>query len=135
MRNKEVVKKLVALLNKKDWERAKVLIGDEIVRNSSTLGGTIKLRTEEFISFHKDEYKTFPDGHEEINFLIEESSRVVCHSTYTGTQKGQLGDYNASNKKLCANLITIYEIRDKKVVQIWTEWDRLGSLQQLGHIK
>lgn len=128
MDNKEIVKKVIASINSKDWKSTKLFVNDEVIRNSSTLGGSIKLSADEFISFHKDEYKVFPDGIEEINFLIEENNKVVCYSTYTGTQKGKLGKFKASNKKLHANLITIYEIRNKKIMQIWTEWDRFGSL-------
>jgi predicted ester cyclase len=81
------------------------------------------------------EYETFPDAHERINFVFGEGDMVAVHSQFHGMQKGPMGSLPASGRMLLADFISIYRITEGRIVEVWSEWDVLNGLIQLGHIE
>ena len=52
---------------------------------------------------------------------------------YEGTQKGQMGPFPPSNKKMQLDIGGIFRIQNGKLAELWITWDNLASLIQLGH--
>jgi len=50
-----------------------------------------------------------------------------------GTQKGPMGPFPASHKRMELPFIGILRLEQGKVAEIWVEWDNLNALTQLGH--
>jgi len=70
-------------------------------------------------------YRTaFPDTHITIEDIVAEGDR--------GTNKGNLGRISPTGKAVTVTGIDIVRISDGKVHENWTNWDKLGMLQQLG---
>jgi predicted ester cyclase len=81
-----------------------------------------------------NEFRTFPDAHETINFLVAEGDKVAAHSHCHATQRGPMGSFPASGRVLSADFISIYRVADDRIAEAWVEWDCLNGLIQLGHL-
>lgn len=60
---------------------------------------------------------------------------MVCHLwTFTGTHVGDLAGIPPTGRQVTAAGIDVFRCRDRKIVESWQQWDKLGLLQQLGAI-
>ena len=133
--NKTVVREFVEAVNRQDWKRFDELVAPDFVRHSSTFGQDRVNNRSLLREYLAAEFQTFPDALETINFMVAEADMVVVHSHCLATQKGPMRSLPASGKQLSANFISIYRIRDGRIVEAWAEWDSLAGLIQLGHIQ
>jgi predicted ester cyclase len=75
---------------------------------------------------------TFPDYHEELEWLVGEGDYVAWRSRGTGTQSGALGPFPATRKRMQVVIIGMHRFEEGMVVETWTSWDNLAVLTQLG---
>jgi predicted ester cyclase len=75
---------------------------------------------------------TFPDYHEELEFLVGEGEFVAWRSRGVGTQRGALGPFPATHKRMDLIIIGMHRFEAGLVVETWTSWDNLAALTQLG---
>lgn len=73
-----------------------------------------------------------PGIHWTIEDLVAEGDLVSVRTVWKGMQTGPFGGFPASQKMISNTAITIFQLRDKKIVCISIETDRLGFLQQTG---
>lgn len=74
----------------------------------------------------------FPDIHYTVEDVISEGDRVVIRWTWTGTHTAAFRGFAPSQKRVHDSGISIYQLRDAKIVRAWLETNRLGFLQQIG---
>jgi steroid delta-isomerase-like uncharacterized protein len=88
---------------------------------------------EGFKQFAKAYRAGFPDLHFTIDDMLADGDKVITRFTATGTQKGELFGMPATGKKATVTGITItrYDTNGKEV-EVWSNYDQLGMLQQLG---
>jgi steroid delta-isomerase-like uncharacterized protein len=87
---------------------------------------------EEMKAFLKENFTTFPDWHEEIQFMIAEGDKVAYVSVGTGTQNGPMGNLPPSGKKIEVVGFAVHRFEDGKVAESWVGWDNLATFRQLG---
>jgi steroid delta-isomerase-like uncharacterized protein len=133
--NKAVVQAFIDAINKQDWRRFDELVAPDFVRHSSTFGQSQVRTRDQLRAYLADEYKTFPDARETVDFLIAEGDKVAVHSHCHGTQRGPMGSFPASGRVLSADFISIYRVAKGHIAEAWVEWDCLNGLIQLGHIE
>jgi predicted ester cyclase len=75
---------------------------------------------------------TFPDYHEELESLVGEGEFVAWRSRGVGTQRGALGPFPATHKRMDLIIIGMHRFEAGLVVETWTSWDNLAALTQLG---
>ena len=75
---------------------------------------------------------TFPDYREELESLIGEGEFVAWRSRGVGTQRGALGPFPATHKRMDLIIIGMHRFEAGLVVETWTSWDNLAALTQLG---
>jgi steroid delta-isomerase-like uncharacterized protein len=76
----------------------------------------------------------FPDLRETAEDLIAEGDRVAIRESYQGTHTGEFQGLAPTGRVVRFTSTDIYRIVDGKIVEVWTELDALGMLQQLGAI-
>ncbi len=74
----------------------------------------------------------FPDLEVTIEDLVAEGDRVVERLTIRGTHQGMFMGVSPTGKSVTWGFINIYRVADDKVVELWSEHDRLDLMQQLG---
>lgn len=81
--------------------------------------------------------KAFPDLHLTIDDLITEGDQVAVRLTLRGTHTSDLVTVMhipATGKQVTESIIAVVRFTDGKVVEVWSQADTLGFLQQLGVI-
>ncbi len=74
----------------------------------------------------------FPDLHFAIQEMVAEDSRVVVRWTSHGTHGGMFAGTAPTGRQVSNEGIGIYRVEDGKIVESWSQVDRLGVLQQIG---
>ena len=76
---------------------------------------------------------SFPDVHMEIVELIAEGDKVVGRFTCSATQLGAwLGHGPTGRRFERVDEVTIFRLREGRIVHAWSLEDTFGRLQQLG---
>ena len=79
-------------------------------------------------------FAAFGEIHLTSQFLIAEDDMVVAYDTIRLKHTGAFQGIPPTGKEATFTSTDIYHIVDGKIVEQWTEGDRLGLLQQLGVI-
>lgn len=75
-----------------------------------------------------------PDIHVEIQDLTADGDRVWVRWRWVGTHRGTLRGFPPTGRRVANTGMTMYALRDGRVVRSWVESDRLGFLQQIGAV-
>ena len=76
---------------------------------------------------------SFPDVHMEILELIAEGEKVVGRFTCSATHQGALLGHAPTGRRFeRVDEVSIFRLRDGRIIQVWTLEDTLGRLRQLG---
>jgi predicted ester cyclase len=75
---------------------------------------------------------TFPDYREEIESMVAEGDYVAWRSRGTGTQRGPLGPFPATGRRMEIAIMGMHRFEDGLVAETWTSWDNVAALTQLG---
>jgi predicted ester cyclase len=76
---------------------------------------------------------SFPDTHMEIVDLIAEGDRVAARFTCSGTHTGEwIGHAPTGRRFERIDEVSIYRLRDGRIVESWGIEDTLRRLEQLG---
>ena len=76
----------------------------------------------------------FPDLRFIIQDMVTEGSRVVVRWTSQGTHRGMFAGTAPTGRQVSNEGIGIYRVEDGKIVESWSQVDRLGVLQQIGAV-
>ena len=75
--------------------------------------------------------RAFPDLHVSVDELVAEGDTVVCRSTVTGTQDGEIKGIAPTGRHVAFDSIDIYRIEDGRFVGYWCQTDVAGLMRQL----
>lgn len=131
--HKALVQEFVDAINAQNWDKLDELVAASFVRHSYAAGEPGVSNRKELKEFLRRELETFPDASESIEDLVAEGDKVATRQRFQGTQQGWMGSYPPSGKKLIAEYIAIYRVKNSQIVEAWAEWDNLNGLKQLGH--
>jgi steroid delta-isomerase-like uncharacterized protein len=137
--NKAIVRRFYAEINRGNTSIIDELVAarftDEEFRSGQRAVGRTAMK-EAFAMLRA----TFPDARVQVEDLIGEGDKVVARVTVTGTHRGALrggphGDIRPTGKKVTLRGIEIYQIGDGKIVGLWSAFDSLDLMQQLGAVR
>jgi steroid delta-isomerase-like uncharacterized protein len=79
--------------------------------------------------------EAFPDLQCTIDDMVAEGDKVVMRFRGSGTHQGETEAFGpATGKRMEMTGITIKRLSEGKIVEAWTNFDALGTMQQLGLI-
>lgn len=76
----------------------------------------------------------FPDLHISVDDLVGEGEKVAWRLTVHGTHEAEFRGVPATGTEVTFGAQYIFRFRDGKIVERWTNFDRLGVMVQLGAI-
>lgn len=127
----QVVRLLVAAINRADWVALEGLL-DPAFRRHSLAAGSAGIETaREFIDFLKAERTTYPDAEETLLQCFTSGDMVAARHEFTGTQRGALGPHPPTNRTVRSVYIALYRVERGRLMEAWAEWDNLSDLRQL----
>ena len=97
----------------------------------------LQLSLEEIKQFVFQFRTTFPDYHFTVELQVAEGDMVVTRGTARGTQTGEYRGLTykgipPTGKQVTWTETWIYRISDGKLVELWSNEDDVGRLQQIG---
>ena len=87
---------------------------------------------EERIEDIKMQSRAFPDINWSIEELFAVGDRVIVRGILTGTHEGEFQGLPATGNKFDVGLITIYQIKNGKIIEDRKDMDMLGLVEALG---
>jgi steroid delta-isomerase-like uncharacterized protein len=134
--NKAIVRRAI----EEGWNQGHVAVFDEL--NAPTFinhdPGTPDVRTsEDYKRWVTESLSAFPNLHVTIEDLVAEGDQVAMRWTFRGTHTGDLVapmPLPATGKQVTVTGITIVRVASGKGVEVWSQGDTMGFLQQLGVI-
>ena len=131
--NIRVVKAMIEAINSRNLDALDALVSKDIVRHSEATPGVVVSNLGEFRAFLEMDIATIPDSVQEIDIIFGSDNYVAVKARLIGTQTGPMGPFPASGNTLELPFLGILRLEDKKIAEIWVEWDNLSALTQLGH--
>jgi steroid delta-isomerase-like uncharacterized protein len=74
----------------------------------------------------------FPDLVITIDEALAAGDRVLLRWSARGTNRGQFLGQRPTGRQASTRGITVYTLRNGKIVEEWTQWDAFGLIQDLG---
>src|ERR1700676_5503461 len=90
---KRAVRGFVDAINAQDWAALRGLVSVDFIRHSVSAGAAGIHSRDDLIRFLQDQYRTFPDAHEDIPEMMVDGEKVAVRHRFRGTQRGSLGPY------------------------------------------
>jgi steroid delta-isomerase-like uncharacterized protein len=74
----------------------------------------------------------FPDSQVNLHAVIGEGDLVATHWTVTGTHEAEFFGVPATGRRVTVEGMNVYRLAGGKITDVWTQFDGLGLMQQLG---
>lgn len=84
--------------------------------------------------FYAGLWSAFPDLHISVDDLIGEGDEVAWRLSVKGTHEAEFRGVPATGTEVKFGAQYIFRFHDSKIVERWTNFDRLGVLVQLGAV-
>ena len=131
--NKALVRRLFAAIDSGDLAVFDDIFAPEIPLDGNRVFGN--QAGPEGMKHHSGAVKNaIPDLKHTVHDMIAEGDIVAVRWTLTGTHKGAFRGIAPTGKWVSASFMEMFRFKDGKIVERWTEGDRLGMLQQIGAI-
>jgi predicted ester cyclase len=131
--NKSLFNRFGEALNTRNFDAVRELLAPDFVRHCQATPDVVIKSREQFIEYLKMDDATFPDSVQTPEIVVAEGDLVAFWLKYEGTQKGKMGPFQPSNKRMQLDVAGIFRVRNGKFAELWITWDNLASLAQLGH--
>lgn len=116
------------------WNRGDLAAIDVIVASNAaghaaglSLAGTGVLRQRV-----TDTRVAYPDLRFTVEDVFAENDRVLVRWTFSGTHTGSYMGYPGTGRSVSVTGMNVFRLAGGRIVELWTNGDDLGELQQLG---
>ena len=131
--NKDIVRRFGEAVNNNNYEALDDIVASNFIRHSQATPEVQIRSLEEFKQFCKISAESIPDMKGTFEIMVAEGDFVAVYTTFTGTQKGPMGPFPATNKRMESKTMAIFRLENGKIADLWIEWDNLAMLSQFGH--
>ena len=83
---------------------------------------------------HDDYRKAFSDQHIKIDRMVVEGDMAAIHVTLHAKHTGDYMGIPPTGKEIKVTSMQMFRFEGDKIAEVWTEWDMLGALRQMGVI-
>jgi predicted ester cyclase len=132
--NKELARRLGEAINARRWEMLDDIVAPDFVRHCQATPDVDVRSLEAFKVYLRQDASAFPDSRQNLEFMLGEGDLLALWITYAGTQRGPIGPFPPSGKKLQLDCAVVLRVAGGKIAEMWVTWDNLAALAQLGHL-
>jgi predicted ester cyclase len=131
--NVGTIKRLEAAWAGRDYDTVKTIL-DPNFKNGGVGAAQMPPGIDGLIRGAEQSHSAFPDKKQELIQMFGEGDKVVSQVRMTGTNTGGLPWFGipANDKPIDVQWITIYTMKDDKVVETTSQMDLALMMQQLG---
>lgn len=118
------------------WIKKNLAIADELLADNVVLHnfGVVVEGREAWRQSMTPFFTGFPDLNIPIEFTVAEGDKIAVRWTATGTHTGDFRGIAPTGKRINIAGVAIARVAGGKIVEMWSQPDTLGLLQQLGVI-
>ena len=118
------------------WIKKNLSIADDLLADNVVLHnfGVVLEGREAWKETMTPFFTGFPDLDMPIEFTVAEGDKIAVRWTATGTHTGDFRGIAPTGKQINIAGVAVARIAEGKIVEIWSQPDTLGLLQQLGVI-
>jgi len=133
--NKAIVQRYVdEIQNGHSLDALDSIFADDFVDHMASSGGLFVGGMDGLKRGYATFLNAFPDLHVTVEAMIAEGDKVVAYKTLTGTHSGPHLGVPATNKRVQYQIISIYSIKNGKIVGYWGLQDEMSLMRQFGVI-
>jgi steroid delta-isomerase-like uncharacterized protein len=132
--NKALVRRFGEAMNARRPDLLDDIVARDFVRHCQATPQVDVRSLQEFKEFLKQDDAVFPDSVQTLRHQVAEGDLVAVWVTYEGTQKGPMGPFPASGKRMQLDFAAFLRVHDGKIAEMWVTWDNMAALAQLGHL-
>jgi steroid delta-isomerase-like uncharacterized protein len=134
----EQLKRLVRRDTEEIWNEGNFDVIDEIFAPGFVLHDPAapeqSLGREEYREYVETFRAAFPDARYEIEDILAEGDTAALRYSARATNEGEFMDMDPTGEQVDVSGMEMYRVEDGKIVEMWTSYDALGLLQQLGRV-
>src|SRR5271166_213428 len=132
MENRAIVRRLYEEV----WNKRRLELLDELISPSHALQAPNVSGSEIGPEAYKRAilrlWRGFPDMQMIIEDIVGENEKIVVAWTFSGNHDGEFVGIPATHKRVSVDGVTIHHVANGKIIDSFSNWDRLGLTKQLG---
>jgi steroid delta-isomerase-like uncharacterized protein len=132
--NKILVRRFEEAMNTRQLDALDEVVAPNFVRHCQATPNLDVRSLEQFKDFLRQDAAVFPDNTQTFTHVIAEGDTVAVWATYEGTQRGQMGSFPPSGRKVRFDFAAILRVENGKLAELWVTWDNMTILAQLGYL-
>jgi predicted ester cyclase len=121
----EVYRGYIACLNKQDWSKLGVFVGDDVKYNGQQIG------LSGYREMLEKDFREIPDLRFEIQILVCEPPHIASRLHFDCTPTGTFLGLPVQGKRVAFAENVFYEFRGDKIQQVWSVIDKAAIEKQL----
>jgi predicted ester cyclase len=121
----DIYRAYIACLNRQDWSNLGQFVDDSVSHNGQQLGLSA------YRKMLERDFDEIPDLHFNIQFLIADVPYVASRLAFDCSPKGRFLGLDVNGKRVSFTENVFYEIRDEKIVRVWSVIDKAAIEAQL----
>ncbi len=129
--NKAIMRRFFAIADRKAFDEADAVLANGFLAH---MPGAPPLNAQGFIQFVTAFSVGFPDYVHTIEEVLVDGDRAVTRVSWQGTHTGTFQGVPPTGKHATMGGINIARVADGKIAEMWSQFDVLGLMQQLGAI-
>ena len=133
-RNKELVRSFGEAINLRQLDILDDIVAPDFIRHCQATPEVDVRSLQGFKEFLRQDSVVFPDSIQTARYVVAEGDLVAVWATYEGTQKGPMGPFPASGKRMQVDFGVFLRIENGKIAEMWVTWDNVAALAQLGYL-
>ncbi len=132
--NKLLVHRFGEAMNNRQFDLLDAIVAPDFVRHCEATPQVDVRSLEAFKGFLRQDSAVFPDSVQTPRHVVAEGDFVALWATYEGTQKGPMGPFPASGRRMRLEFGAFLRVLNGKISEMWVTWDNMAALAQLGHL-
>lgn len=132
--NKALAQQMLDAMNSGQLDRLDEIMSPDLLRHCPATPGLEIRSLAQFKDFLRQFAASFPDNRQTFLRMVADEGQVAGWASYEGTHLGAMGPIPATGKRVCFEFATQLRIERGRIVEIWTIWDNVEILRQLGQM-
>lgn len=132
--NKALARSFGEAMNTRQFDLLDKIVAPDFLRHCQATPEVDVRSLQGFKEFLKQDATVFPDSIQTLKHVLAEGDLVAVWATYEGTQRGQMGPFPPTGKKMQVDFGAILRVENGMIAELWVTWDNMAALAQLGHL-
>jgi len=132
--SKTLVRRFGEAMNSRQLDLLDDIVAADFVRHCQATPEVDVRSLQGFKEFLRQDNAVFPDSIQTLRHQVAEGNLVAVWATYEGTQKGPMGPFPASGRRMQLDFAAFLRVENGRIAEMWVTWDNMAALAQLGHL-